>query len=167
MEETSATSSSCKVGVSAPGIDTAVICSKITEGFAARRRGAKSAPTPGVDDAASSVGGCKRPRPEKLACSRATGLHDKVNCNQAGLDCVRPRKESTDDYDNGNPSKAGPARGISGAGLHNKKRRRKQHKQRKSRSGTESLQEMSAGQTPDTTSSVETLNVLTRTRTGL
>ncbi|KAG4039681.1 hypothetical protein PC123_g24771 [Phytophthora cactorum] len=121
MEETSATSSSCKVGVSAPGVDTAVICSKITEASAARRRDVKSASTPGVDDAASSVGGCKRPTPEKLACSRAAGLHEEAICNQAGLDCVRPRKESADGYDNGNPSKAGPGRGTSGAGLHNKK----------------------------------------------
>ncbi|KAG2763577.1 hypothetical protein Pcac1_g24810 [Phytophthora cactorum] len=167
MEETSATSSSCKVGVSAPRVDTIVICSKITEGSAARRRGVKSASTPGVDDAASSVVDCKRPTPGKLACSRAAGLHEEAICNQAGLDCVRPRKESADGYDNGNPSKAGPGRGISGAGLHKKKRQRKQHKLRKSRSGTETLQEMSAGQTSDTTSSVETLNVLTRTRTGL
>ncbi|KAG3172043.1 hypothetical protein PC128_g18587 [Phytophthora cactorum] len=173
MEETSATSSSCKVGVSAPGVDTTVICSKITEGSAARRRGnkgvsapgvdtnsaarrqgVKSASTPGVDDAASSVGGCKRPTPGKLACSRA-----------AGLDCVRPRNKSADGYDNGNPSKAGPERGTSGAELHKKKRQRKQHKLRKSRS--ETLQEMSAEQTSDTTSSVETLDVLTRTCNGL
>ncbi|KAG2795072.1 hypothetical protein PC118_g24432 [Phytophthora cactorum] len=189
MEETSATSSSCKVGVSAPGVDTAMICSKITEGSAARRRrnkgvsapgvdtidttsaarrrGVKSASTPGVDDAASSVGGCKRLTPEKLACSRAAGLHEEAICNNAGLDCVRPRKESADGYDNGNPSKARSGRGTSGAGLHKKKRQRKQHKLRKSQSGTETLQEMSAGQTSDTTSSVETLNVLTRTRTGL
>ncbi|KAG2983211.1 hypothetical protein PC120_g24499 [Phytophthora cactorum] len=136
MEETSATGSSCKVGVSAPGVDT---------NSAAGRRGVKSASTPGVDDAASSVGGCKRPTPEKLACSRAAGLHDEAICNQAGLDCVRPRRESTDGYDNGNPSKAGPGRGTSGVGLHRKKRQRKQHKLRKSRSGTETLQEMSAG----------------------
>ncbi|KAG2775314.1 hypothetical protein Pcac1_g14018 [Phytophthora cactorum] len=167
MGETSATSSSCKVGVSAPGVNTTVICSKITEGSAARRRCVKSASTPGVDDAASSVGGCKRPTPGKLACSRAAGLHEEAICNQAGLDCVRPRKESADGYDNGNPSKAGPRRGTSGAGLHKKKRQRKQHKLLKSRSGTETLQEMSAGQTSDTTSSVETLNVLTRARTGL
>ncbi|KAG2991265.1 hypothetical protein PC119_g18935 [Phytophthora cactorum] len=159
MEETSATSSSCKVGVSAPGVDT--------EGSAARRRGVKSASTPGVDDAASSVGGYKRPTPGKLACSHAAGLHEEAICNQAGLDCVRLRKEFADGYDNGNPSKAGPGRGTSGAGLHKKKRQRKQHKLRKSRSGTETLQGMSAGQTSDTTSSVETLNVLTRTRTGL
>ncbi|KAG3127608.1 hypothetical protein PC128_g27072 [Phytophthora cactorum] len=186
MEETSATSSSCKVGVSPPGVDTAVICSKITEGSAARRqgnkgvsapgidtnsaarrRGVRSASTPGVDDAASSVGGCKRPTPGKLACSRAAGLHEEAICNQAGLDCVRPRKEFADSYDNENPSKAGPGRGTCGAGLHKKKRQRKQHKLPKSRSGIETLQEMSAGQTSDATSSVETLNVLTRTRTGL
>ncbi|KAG3173192.1 hypothetical protein PI126_g1006 [Phytophthora idaei] len=164
MEETSATSSSCKVSASALGVDTAVICSKITEGSAARRRGVKNASTPGVDDEASSVGGCKRLTPESL---RAAGLHDEAICNQAGLDCVRPRKESADGYDNGNPSKVGPGTGTSGAGLHKKKRQRKQHKLRKSRSGTETLQEMSAGQTSDVTSSVETLNVLTLTRTGL
>ncbi|KAG2875205.1 hypothetical protein PC114_g24858 [Phytophthora cactorum] len=167
MDETSATSSSCKVGVSAPGVDTAVICSKITGGSAARRRGVKSASTPGVDDAASSIGGCKRPTPRKLACSRAAGLHEEAICNQAGLDCVRPRKESADGYNNENPSKAGPGRGTSGAGLHKMKRQCKQHKLRKSRSGTETLQAMSAGQTSDATSSVETLNGLTRTRTGL
>ncbi|KAG2977711.1 hypothetical protein PC120_g25445 [Phytophthora cactorum] len=163
MEVASATSTSCKVGVSAPGVDTAVICSKITEGSAARRRGVNSASTPKVDDAVSSVGGCKRPTPGKLACSRVVGLHEEAICNQAGLDCVRPRKEFADGYDNGNPSKAGPERRTSEAGLHKKKRQRKQHKLRKSRSGTETLQEMSAGQTSDTTSSVETLNVLTRT----
>ncbi|KAG4044249.1 hypothetical protein PC123_g20297 [Phytophthora cactorum] len=138
-----------------------------TKNSAARRRGVKSATTPGVDEAASSVGGCKRPTPGKLACSRAAGLHEEAICNQAGLDCVRPRKESADGYDNGNPSKAGPGRGTSGAGLHKKQRRRKRHKLRKSRSGNETLQKISARQTSDTTSSVETLNVLTRTRTGL
>ncbi|KAG2902292.1 hypothetical protein PC116_g17711 [Phytophthora cactorum] len=136
---TPVTGSSCEVGVSPPAVDTAVICSKITEGSAARRRGDKSASTPGVDEAASSVGGCKRPTPEKLECSRAAGLHDEAICNQAGLDCVRPRKESADGYDNGNPFKAEPGRGTSGAGLHNKKRRRKRHKLRKSRSRTETL----------------------------
>ncbi|KAG3046833.1 hypothetical protein PC122_g24247 [Phytophthora cactorum] len=178
MEETSATSSSCKVGVSAPGVDTegsaarrrgnkGVSAPGVDTNPAARRRGVKSTSTPGVDDAASSVGGCKRPTPGKLSCSRAAGLHEEAICNQAGLDCVRPRKESADGYDNGNPSKAGPGRGTSGAGLHKKKRQRKQHKLRKSRSGTETQQEMSAGQTSYTTSSVETLNVLTRTRTDL
>ncbi|KAG3059500.1 hypothetical protein PI125_g25045 [Phytophthora idaei] len=81
---------------------------------------------------------------------------------------ARPRKESADCYEiNGNLAKAVPGRGTSAAGLHKKKRQRKQHKLRKSRSGTETLQEISAGQTSDATSSVETLNVLTRTRTGL
>ncbi|KAG2985273.1 hypothetical protein PC121_g17125 [Phytophthora cactorum] len=186
MQGTPATNCNCGVGVSALGVDTAVIGSKITECSAARRRenkgvsapgvdtnsaagrrSVKSASTLGVDDAASSVGGCKRPTPGKLACTHAAGLHDEAICNQAGLDCVRPRKESADGYDNENPSKAGPGRGTSGAGLHKKKRQRKQHKLRRSRSEIETLQEMSAGQTSDTTSSVETLNVLTRTRTGL
>ncbi|KAG3064565.1 hypothetical protein PI125_g24170 [Phytophthora idaei] len=167
MQRTPATSSSCEVGVSAPGVDTAVIGSKITEGSAARRRGVNSASTPGVD-AASSVGGCKRSTPEILACSRAAGLRDEAKCIQAGLDYARPRKESADGYEiNRNPSKSGLGRGTGGAGLHKKKRQRKQHKLRKSRSGAETLQEMSAGQISDTTSSVETLIVLTRARTGL
>ncbi|KAG4220155.1 hypothetical protein PC116_g31366 [Phytophthora cactorum] len=103
MEGTPATSSSCDVGVSASGVDTAVIVEPITEGSAARRRRVKSASTPGVDDAASSVGGCKRPTPEKLACSRAAGLHDEAECIQAGLDYARPRKASADGYEiNGN-----------------------------------------------------------------
>ncbi|KAG3168656.1 hypothetical protein C6341_g11234 [Phytophthora cactorum] len=78
VKGTPATSSSCDVGVSAPGVDTAVIVEPITEDSAARRRGVNSASTPGVDDAASSVSGCKRPTPEKLACSRAAGLHDEA-----------------------------------------------------------------------------------------
>ncbi|KAG3049402.1 hypothetical protein PI125_g26588 [Phytophthora idaei] len=165
MQGTPATSSSCEVDVSAPGVDTAVICSSITEDPAARRRGVKSASTPGVDDAASRVGGCKRLTPEKLAYSRAAGLHDEAKCIQPGIDYASPRKESADGSKiNGNPSKVGPGQGISEAGLHKKKRRRKL---RKSRSGAEILQEMSAGQTSDMTSSVETMNVLTRTRTGL
>ncbi|KAG2979128.1 hypothetical protein PC121_g23031 [Phytophthora cactorum] len=119
-------------------------------GSAARRRGVNSALNPGVDDPASSVGGCKRPTPENLAYSRAAGLHDEAKCFQAGLDYARLWKESADGHEiNGNPSKAGPRRGTSGVGLHKKKRRRKRHKLRKSRPGT------------------ETLNVLTRTRTGL
>ncbi|RAW20405.1 hypothetical protein PC110_g23153 [Phytophthora cactorum] len=87
---------------------TAVIYSKITEGSAASSRGVNRASTPGVDDAASRVGGYKRPTPEKLPCSRAAGLHDEAKCNQSGVDCARLRKESADGYDNGNPSKAGP-----------------------------------------------------------
>ncbi|KAG2787525.1 hypothetical protein Pcac1_g3448 [Phytophthora cactorum] len=51
----------------------------------------------GVDDAASSVGGCKRPTPEKLACSRA-----------AGLDYGCLRKEADGYENNGNLFKAGP-----------------------------------------------------------
>ncbi|KAG2980336.1 hypothetical protein PC121_g22928 [Phytophthora cactorum] len=140
----------------------------MTEGSATRRRCVNSASTPGVDDAGSSVGGCKRPTPEKLVWSCAARLHDKAESIQAKLDYARPRKEFADGYKiNGNPSKAWPGRGTSGAGLHKKKRQRRRRKLRKARSGTEMLQEMSAGQTSDTTSSVETLNVLTRTRTGL
>ncbi|KAG3182008.1 hypothetical protein PC128_g14872 [Phytophthora cactorum] len=141
MPGTPATSSSYEVGVSAQGLTRPQLAQQ-----------SRKTPPQGVE----------------LACSRAAGLRDEVKCIQAGLDCARPRKESADGYEiNGNPSKARPERGTSGAGLHKKKRRRKRHKLRKSRSGTETLQEMSAGQTSDATSSVETFNVSTRTRTGL
>ncbi|KAG2762568.1 hypothetical protein Pcac1_g25581 [Phytophthora cactorum] len=103
---------------------------------------------------------------ESLRAHVQPGCTKKRYAIKPGL-IVRPWKESADDYNNGNPSKAGPGRGTSGAGIHRKKRQRKRHKLRKTRSGTETLQEMSAGQTSDATSSVETLNVLTRTRTGL
>ncbi|ETO58721.1 hypothetical protein F444_22899, partial [Phytophthora nicotianae P1976] len=158
MEGTPATNSSCDVGVSVLGVDT---------GSAEGLRGDNSASTPGVDDATSSAGGCKRPAPNMLACSHAAGLHDEAECNQAGLDHSRPREQSADGYkNNGNSSKAGPGRETREAGLH-KKRQRKRRKLRKSRSGTETLQWVSAGQTPEQTSSVETLNVSTRTRTSL
>ncbi|ETI47961.1 hypothetical protein F443_07917 [Phytophthora nicotianae P1569] len=158
MEGTPATNSSCDVGVSVLGVDT---------GSAEGLRGDNSASTPGVDDATSSAGGCKRPAPNMLACLHAAGLHDEAECNQAGLDHSRPREQSADGHkNNGNSSKAGPGRETREAGLH-KKRQRKRRKLRKSRSGTETLQSVSAGQTPEQTSSVETLNVSTRTRTSL
>ncbi|KAG3182120.1 hypothetical protein PC128_g14808 [Phytophthora cactorum] len=160
MQGTPATSSSCDVGVSAPRVDTAVIGSKITEGSAAGRRGDKGVPTPGVDRTP--------PKGVELACSGAAGLHNEAKYVQAGLDYARLRKESADGYEiNGNPSEAEPGRGTSGAGLHKKKDGASDAKLRKSRSGTETLQEISTGKTSDTTSSVETLSALTRTRTGL
>ncbi|ETN14865.1 hypothetical protein PPTG_07115 [Phytophthora nicotianae INRA-310] len=158
MEGTPATNSSCDVGVQAPGVDT---------GSAERRPADNSASTPGVDDATSSAAGCKRPAPKMLMCSRAAGLHDEGECNQTGLDHSRPREQYADGYkNNGNSSKAGPGRETREAGLH-KKRERKRRNLRKCRSGTETLQSVSAEQTPEQTSSVETLNVLTRTRTGI
>ncbi|KAL3662685.1 hypothetical protein V7S43_012528 [Phytophthora oleae] len=81
---------------------------------------------------------------------------------QAGLDCARQRKTTTDDHCDNDPSKAKAlGRGAPGAGLQGRTSRRKPQKLRESPSGTEPG--VSAGQTPD----VETLNVLTRTGTGL
>ncbi|OWY92228.1 reverse transcriptase [Phytophthora megakarya] len=61
---------------------------------------------------------------------------------------------------------AEPGRNASESGIHKKKRRRKHKTLRKSRSGTETLHGLSAGQTQETTMVVETLNVLTRASTG-
>ncbi|OWY90717.1 reverse transcriptase, partial [Phytophthora megakarya] len=60
----------------------------------------------------------------------------------------------------------GPARNASESGMHKKNRRRKHKTLRKSRSGTETLHGVSAGQTQVATMAVETLNVLTRASTG-
>ncbi|POM73037.1 Hypothetical protein PHPALM_10156, partial [Phytophthora palmivora] len=141
--------------VSAPGVDTNSISTSRGDS-AERRRGDKDASTPGVD-AASSADGCKRPAPEKLASCRAAGLHE-AECAQAGLDDARPRIESAGGTKE-DLSTAGPGHKTSGAGLHKKQKR-------KPRSGIEALQEMSAGQTKEPTTDVETLNVLTRTCTG-
>ncbi|POM68091.1 LOW QUALITY PROTEIN: Reverse transcriptase [Phytophthora palmivora] len=115
----------------------------------------KDASTPGVD-ATSSADGCKRPAPDKLASCRAAGLDDarpriesaggtKEDLSTAGLDDARPRIESAGGTKE-DLSTAGPGHKTSGAGLH-KKQKRKRRKLRKPRSGTEALQEMSAGQT--------------------
>ncbi|KAG3123529.1 hypothetical protein PI126_g23664 [Phytophthora idaei] len=101
-----------------------------------------------------------------LACSRAAELHDEAGCNQAGFDNARPRKESADGSKL-TETRLRPGLDEEQVEPGKKKRRRKRHKLRKSRSRTETLQEMSTGQTSDTTSSVETLNSLTRTRSGL
>ncbi|POM59872.1 reverse transcriptase [Phytophthora palmivora] len=140
--------------VPTPGVDTNSIST--SSGDSAKRRSDKDASTPGVD-AASSADGCKRPAPDKLASCRAAGLHE-AECAQAGLDDARPRIESAGGTKE-DPSTAGPGHKTCGAGLHKKQKR-------KPRSRTEALQEMSAGQTKEPTTDVETLNVLTRTCTG-
>ncbi|OWY91586.1 reverse transcriptase [Phytophthora megakarya] len=61
---------------------------------------------------------------------------------------------------------AGPGRNACESGIHKKKRRRKHKTLLKSRSGTETLHGLSAGQTQVPTVAVETLNVLTRACTG-
>ncbi|KAK1935755.1 hypothetical protein P3T76_010450 [Phytophthora citrophthora] len=134
------------------------------------REASESTSTPGVDGgaavletdcAAGGAGGCKRPAPEQPACSRAAALH-AMSGTQAGLECASQRKESADDYCDNVPSKVRClGRGAPGAGLQGRPSRRKLRELRESQSGTETG--VSAVQTP----SVETLNVLTRTGTGL
>ncbi|ETK75161.1 hypothetical protein L915_18190 [Phytophthora nicotianae] len=94
-----------------------------------------------VDDAASGAGGCKHPALETLACSRTAGLHEETECNQAGLDHSCPRIESGDGYNNGNPSRVGLS-----------------VEQVKTSEKASSVERRA--------SSVEMLNVLTRTCTG-
>ncbi|POM59240.1 reverse transcriptase, partial [Phytophthora palmivora] len=147
--------------VSAPGVGTNLI--SISRGNSAeKRRGDKDASTPGVD-AASSADGCKRPTPKKIARCRAAGPRE-AECAQAGLDDARPRIESAGGIKE-DMSTAGSGHKTSGAGLH-KKQKRKRRKLRQPRSGTEALQELSAGQPKEPTTDVETLNVLARTCTG-
>ncbi|KAE9159521.1 hypothetical protein PF004_g31509 [Phytophthora fragariae] len=127
-----------------------------------------------------------------LACSRAAGLHDEAVRDQAGFDCVRPREEPAGDnkkriacsraagLDCVRPrvepagdqkedlSAAGPGQNKTrGTGFRTRSERRKRAKLRKSRSGTEALLAVSAGQTQELETTVETLSVLTRTNTGL
>ncbi|KAL4164904.1 hypothetical protein KRP22_003644 [Phytophthora ramorum] len=133
---------------------------------AVRRRGKEGASALGAD-AASSADGCKRPAPEMLASSRAAGLHDEAVRDQAGLERVRPRVEPAGEYKE-QLSTAGPGQEETrGAGLRTRSERRKQEKLRKSRSGTETLQAVSAGQTQELETTVETLSVLKRTSIGL
>uniref|UniRef100_H3GV99 Retrotransposon gag domain-containing protein n=1 Tax=Phytophthora ramorum TaxID=164328 RepID=H3GV99_PHYRM len=133
---------------------------------AVRRRGKEGASALGAD-AASSADGCKRPAPEMLASSRAAGLHDEAVRDQAGLERVRPRVKPAGEYKE-QLSTAGPGQEETrGAGLHTRSERRKREKLRKSRSGTETLQAVSAGQTQELETTVETVSVLTRTSIGL
>ncbi|KAG6610671.1 reverse transcriptase [Phytophthora cinnamomi] len=95
---------------------------------------------------------------------RRAGLHDEGPCDQAGLDIARPQTESAGEQ----LSTAGPGseEQLCGARLRTTRRRRKRKTLRKSRSGTETQQEQSPGQTAAVTPDVETLSVLTRTDTG-
>ncbi|GMF61130.1 unnamed protein product [Phytophthora fragariaefolia] len=118
-------------------------------------------------NAASSADGCKRPAPETLACSRAAGLHDEAVHNQAERYCVRPRDDPADDQKK-DLAAAGPRQAKTrGTGFRTMSEQRKRTKLRKSRSGTETLQAVSAGQTQRLETTVETLSVLTHTDTGL
>ncbi|KAE8885843.1 hypothetical protein PF003_g30109 [Phytophthora fragariae] len=102
-----------------------------------------------------------------LACSRAAGLHDEAARDQAGLDCVRPREEPAGDQKE-DLCAAGPGQNKKRrTGFRARSERRKRAKLRMSRSGTETLQAVSAGQTQELETTVETLSVLTRTNTGL
>uniref|UniRef100_H3GZG1 Reverse transcriptase domain-containing protein n=1 Tax=Phytophthora ramorum TaxID=164328 RepID=H3GZG1_PHYRM len=102
-----------------------------------------------------------------LASSRAAGLHDEAIRDQAGLERVRPRVKPAGEYKE-HLSTAGPGQEETrGAGLRTRSERHKREKLRKSRSGTETLQAVSAGQTQELETTVETLSVLTRTSIGL
>uniref|UniRef100_H3GE28 Retrotransposon gag domain-containing protein n=1 Tax=Phytophthora ramorum TaxID=164328 RepID=H3GE28_PHYRM len=95
------------------------------------------------------------------------GLHDEAMRDQAGLERVRPRVKPAGEYKE-QLSTAGPGQEETrGAGFRTRSERRKRSKLRKSRSGTETLQAVSAGQTQELETTVETLNVLTRTSIGL
>ncbi|KAE8903623.1 hypothetical protein PF005_g11116 [Phytophthora fragariae] len=117
---------------------------------------------------------CVRPREEpavdnnkRIACSRAAGLHEEAMHDQAGLDCVRPRVQPAGDQTK-DLSAAGPGQNkTSGTGFRTKSEQRKRAKLRKARSGTEALLAVSAGQTQELETTIETLSVLTRTNTGL
>uniref|UniRef100_H3H8R9 Reverse transcriptase n=1 Tax=Phytophthora ramorum TaxID=164328 RepID=H3H8R9_PHYRM len=98
-----------------------------------------------------------------LASSRAAGLHDEAARDQAGLERVRPRVEPVGEYKE-QLSTAGPGQEETrGAGLRTRSERRKRAKLYKSRSGTETLQAVSAGQTQELETTVETLSALTLT----
>ncbi|KAE8974529.1 hypothetical protein PR003_g23077 [Phytophthora rubi] len=102
-----------------------------------------------------------------LACSRAVGLHEEAIRDQAGLDCVRPRVEPAGDQKEDLSAAGSGQNKTRGTGFRTRSERRKRAKLRKSRSGAETLQAVSAGQTRELETTVETLSVLTRTNTGL
>uniref|UniRef100_H3H0G2 Reverse transcriptase domain-containing protein n=1 Tax=Phytophthora ramorum TaxID=164328 RepID=H3H0G2_PHYRM len=102
-----------------------------------------------------------------LASSRAAGLHDEAVRDQAGLERVRPRVKPAGEYKEQLSTAGSGQEETRGAGLRTRSERRKRAKLRKSRSGTETLQAVSAGQTQELEKTVETLNVLTRTSIGL
>ncbi|KAK1930273.1 hypothetical protein P3T76_014233 [Phytophthora citrophthora] len=135
-----------------------------TSEYSLALKASESTSTPGTDCAAGGAGGAAVLGTDCAAgpaCSRAAALH-AMSGTQAGLECASQRKESADDYCDNVPSKVRClGRGAPGAGLQGRPSRRKLRELRESQSGTETG--VSAVQTP----SVETLNVLTRTGTGL
>ncbi|KAE9318218.1 hypothetical protein PF008_g18553 [Phytophthora fragariae] len=164
QQEEPATNIDSDLDASAQGADA--IGPNVVRRSAIRRRGKEGAPALGAG-VAGSADGCKRPAPKTLACSRAAGLHEEAIRDQAGLDCVRPRVEPAGDQKE-DLSAAGPGQNKTrGTGFRTKSKRRKRAKLRKSRSGTETLLAVSAGQTQELETTVETLSVLTRTNTGL
>ncbi|KAG6613822.1 reverse transcriptase [Phytophthora cinnamomi] len=133
--------------------------------------------------------------PVTAAHAPAAGLHDEASCDQAGLDIARPQTGSAGEghitvqpgctkenavkpglipraRGQGPPANDCPRPGLdqknncAEPGLRTTRRRRKRKTLRKSRSGTETQQEQSAGQTAAVTPNVKTLSVLTRTDTG-
>ncbi|GMF82038.1 unnamed protein product [Phytophthora fragariaefolia] len=110
-----------------------------------------------------------------LACSRAAGLHDEAVHIQAGLDCVRARVDTAGDqkkdlsagYQKKDLSTRPGQDKTRGTGFRTGSERRKRAKLRKSRSGTETLQAVSAEQIQQLETAVETLSVLTRMDTVL
>ncbi|KAG6623574.1 reverse transcriptase [Phytophthora cinnamomi] len=127
---------------SAPGADAPSVMRGSANEW---RRSDEGVSTPGVDAANA-------------------GLHDEAPCDQAGLDTARPRTGSAgEQLSTAGP---GPEEQLCGAGLRTTRRQCKRKTLRKSRSGTETQQEQSAGQTAAVTPNVKTLSVLTRTDTG-
>uniref|UniRef100_H3HAG7 Reverse transcriptase domain-containing protein n=1 Tax=Phytophthora ramorum TaxID=164328 RepID=H3HAG7_PHYRM len=148
-------------------VSTGNVDTQLVERHSAVRRSGKEGASALGADAASSADGCKRPAPEMLASSRAAGLHDEEVRDQAGLERVRPRVKPAGEYKE-QLSTVGPGQEETrGAGFRTRSERRKRAKLRKSRSGTETLQAVSAGQTQELETTVETLSVLTRTSIGL
>ncbi|GMF47126.1 unnamed protein product [Phytophthora fragariaefolia] len=155
---------SSTLGASAPGADA--IGPNINGRSAVRRRGKRGASALGAD-AASSAYGCKRPAPEMLACPRAAELCGEAVHNQVGLDCVRPRVNPAGDQKK-DLSTAGPGqKNTRGTGFRTSSKQHKRAKLHTSRSGTETLHAMPAGQTQQLETTIETLSGLTRTDTGL
>ncbi|KAE9296257.1 hypothetical protein PR003_g23803, partial [Phytophthora rubi] len=164
QQEEPVTNKDSDSNASAQGADA--IGPNVERRSAVRRRGKEGALALGADSA-GSADGCKRPAPEMLACSRAAGLHDEAVRDQAGLDCVRPRVEPAG-YQKEDMLADGPGQNKTrGTVFRIRSERRKRAKLCKARSGTETLQAVSAGQAQELETTVETLSVLTRTNTGL
>ncbi|GMF40111.1 unnamed protein product [Phytophthora fragariaefolia] len=155
-----------KRGASAPGADAA----SSADGFkrSAPEMLACSRAAGLLDKAVRNQAGfdCVRPREDpsdeqKYVCSRAAGQHDEAKNNQAGLECVRPRSDPAGDQTR-KLSTAGPGSDKTrGTEFYTRKERRKRARLPKSRSGTETLQAVSAGKTQQLETTVETLSILT------